>query len=379
MDLVDLTDDTVAVVLTPAPVGTVLPIDLTNDPARIDLTVEPIDLTVAPIDLTNDPAPIDVTVASIDVTVASIDVTVAPVDLTNDPAAVDWTNDPAAVDLTVAPIDADKKWILRQFFEHLEGKTLKGATAVHDGQEGHAVERAFGLTPNARNEPDIRGYELKKCSVKITFFDLAGVYPFSKNPEAWLNYAGESVTALQEELAADAPLKTRTRTIRTNFIRKFGTFKDKPDGRVRASWSGTCFPKVGAYNAFGQTLEVDPEGTIVAFYNAALDQRVVQGLDHPIPIALWPRAVLEKALQNKFGQKGFVLCKQDAHGVYRSICFGPPITFELFLDQFRKGIVHIDSGMKEGNARCYSHFRAPQHFWLHLVQEEWTRAKFKDL
>jgi len=370
MDLVDLTDDTVAVVLTP--VGTVAP---------IDLTVEPIDLTVAPIDLTNDPAPIDLTNDT-----APIDLTVEPIDLTNDPAPIDvtvapidWTNDPAAVDVTVAPIDADKKWILRQFFEHLEGKTLKGATAVHDGQEGHAVERAFGLTPNARNEPDIRGYELKKCSVKITFFDLAGVYPFSKNPEAWLNYAGESVTALQEELAADAPLKTRTRTIRTNFIRKFGTFKDKPDGRVRASWSGTCFPKVGAYNAFGQTLEVDPEGTIVAFYNAALDQRVVQGLDRPIPIALWPRAVLEKALQNKFGQKGFVLCKQDAHGVYRSLCFGPPITFELFLDQFRKGIVHIDSGMKEGNARCYSHFRAPQHFWLHLVQEEWTRAKFKDL
>jgi hypothetical protein len=86
--------------------------------------------------------------------------------------------------------------------------------------------------------------------------------------------------------------------------------------------------------------------------------------------------VLEKALHNKFGQKGFLLCKQDAHGVYRSVCFGPPITFDVFLDQFRKGVVHIDSGMKEGNARNYSHFRAPQHFWLHLVQEEWTSQRF---
>ena len=317
--------------------GAMAPIDLTKDLPVINLTVEPIDLTVEPIDLT-----------------------VEPIDLTND-----------------APVD-DKRWILQQFFDHLEGKTLKGAETKHDGEEGHSVERAFGLKPNGRNEPDIRGYELKKCSVKITFFDLAGVYPFSKNPEPLLKY-GETATPLLEELAADATMK-RTRTIRTNFIRKFGTLKEKPDGRVRASWSGTCFPKVGAYNAFGQTLEVDPEGNIVAFYNAALDQRVIPAaLDRPIPIALWPRAVLEKALQNKFGQKGFVLCKQDVHGVYRSICFGPPITFDLFIDQFRKGVIHIDSGMKEGNARCYSHFRAPQHFWLNMVQEEWTRESFADL
>ena len=330
-------------------------VDLTNDAS--------VDLTLKPIDLTND---------------ASV------VDLTNDASVVDLTNDASVVDLTLKPIDLtneapidDKRWILQQFFEHLEGKSLKG-NAKHDGQEGHSVERAFGLKPNARNEPDIRGYELKKCSNKITFFDLAGVYPFSKNPEPLLKY-DETATPLLEELAADATLK-RTRTIRTNFIRKFGTLKEKPDGRVRASWSGTCFPKVGAYNAFGQTLEVDPEGNIVAFYNAALDQRVIPAsLNRPIPIALWPRAVLEKALQNKFGQKGFVLCKQDVHGVYRSICFGPPITFDLFIDQFRKGVVHIDSGMKEGNARCYSHFRAPQHFWLNMVQEEWTSQQFQGL
>jgi hypothetical protein len=367
-------------------------VDLTGDRKVIDLTdrkvvdltdQKVIDLTDRKVvDLTGDQKVIDLTDPSV------VDETKDPLSdhtMAIDPPFVDLTKDPLQNSIVVdpivsptgiptgkptGPIDADKEWILRQFFEHLEGKTLKGV-AKHDGQEGHAVERAFGITPNARNEPDIRGYELKKCSNKITFFDLGGVYPFSKNPEPWIKYAGESATALLQELAANAPLKTRT-----SFIRKFGTFKEKSDGRVRASWSGTCFPKVGVYNACGQTLEVDPEGNIVAFYNAALDQRLSAALDRAVPIALWPRAVLEKALHNKFGQKGFLLCKQDAHGVYRSVCFGPPITFDVFLDQFRKGVVHIDSGMKEGNARNYSHFRAPQHFWLHLVQEEWTSQRF---
>jgi hypothetical protein len=65
-------------------------------------------------------------------------------------------------------IDIDKKFIITLFHKNVKGKNidLDGKNINHCGKEGHWLEEEMGIKPNAKNEPDINGYEMKKSSKK---------------------------------------------------------------------------------------------------------------------------------------------------------------------------------------------------------------------
>ena len=63
-------------------------------------------------------------------------------------------------------IDPDKEHIIMLFNYNVKGKEicLEGKNTLHCGKEGHWLEKQMGIKHNAKNEPDINGYEMKKSS-----------------------------------------------------------------------------------------------------------------------------------------------------------------------------------------------------------------------
>ena len=87
---------------------------------------------------------------------------------------------------------------------------------------------------NSKNEPDIRGYEMKKDSKKITFGDFSATeYLFSKNKPLLDEYNGNVITLSRKD-----------------FIKIFG--EKNPKKHNRYSWSGKPVPKYGEWNLYGQ-------------------------------------------------------------------------------------------------------------------------------
>ena len=79
-------------------------------------------------------------------------------------------------------IDIDKQDIITLFNNNVKGVEiiLEGKNAKHCGKEGHWLETKMGIKQNAKNEPDINGYEMKKSSSKTTLGDFsASEYAFS--------------------------------------------------------------------------------------------------------------------------------------------------------------------------------------------------------
>ena len=89
-------------------------------------------------------------------------------------------------------IDIDKQYIITLFNTRVKGVEiiLKGHKINHCGKEGHWLETKMGIKHNAKNEPDINGYEMKKSSIKITLGDFtASEYIFSrKNKRNIINH-----------------------------------------------------------------------------------------------------------------------------------------------------------------------------------------------
>jgi hypothetical protein len=243
--------------------------------------------------------------------------------------------------------------IIERFRTHVKGQVIDVSkyTGTHDGKEGHWLEERMGLKPNARNEPDIFGYEMKKGAAMITFGDWCATdYLFSKKRKSNVL---PSFTLSRKE-----------------FLESFG--QPNPTKNNRLAWSGRCFPKVGDYNEFGQKLVVDAQaGTVTAMYSSAHDKRPNKPNFElkEFPIAFWTREKLEKHVSSKFGQKGFFMCKKVGD-TYQKIRFGPPITFEFFIQKMVTGNIFIDGGMYDGNSRKYSQFRASEKFWDTLISEE---------
>jgi len=65
---------------------------------------------------------------------------------------------------TTSEIDIDKQDIITLFNNNVKGVeiSLEGQNVKHCGKEGHWLETKMGITHNAKNEPDINGYEMKK-------------------------------------------------------------------------------------------------------------------------------------------------------------------------------------------------------------------------
>lgn len=244
--------------------------------------------------------------------------------------------------------------IIERFRTHVKGQgiDLSAQTGSHDGKEGHWLEKRMGLKPNGKNEPDIFGYEMKKSATNISFGDWTATdYLFSKKRKT------DVLPALK--------------LTRAEFLKSFGQPNPKKDNRL--AWSGSCFPKVGDYNECGQKLVVDVQsGTVTAMYSSDRDGRSNKPkfeLVGEFPIAFWSKAKLENHVLKKFGQRGFFVCKKVGDA-YQKIRFGPPITFEFFIQNMATGDIYIDSGMYDGNARNYSLFRASEKFWDTLIVEE---------
>ena len=266
---------------------------------------------------------------------------------------------------------AVKQEIKRTFDENIRGRepVVLAAKSKHDGWEGHWLQEQFGLSADAKNAPDLNGFELKDDTG-------AGVTTFGDwSADQYIFY---SHTGCQQSFskAVDCKKCSNSQMSRAEFLRMFGT--PNPAKRDRHSWSGSVCPKVNRINEFGQTLTVSGDGTIKAEYLFSEDRRPNKRSIVPlafqvdgVSLATWQSASLRKKLENKFKVYGWFKCMQESngHGRYVGMVFGGPIEFEDWVEQVRLGNVYFDSGMYEGNSRNYSQWRASNQFWANLIEE----------
>lgn len=266
-----------------------------------------------------------------------------------------------------------KEQIIEIFRTNVKGKrpNVDGKNERHDGRKGHWLEQQFGVTANADNKADLWGYELKnETSSKTTFGDWsANVYVFT-NPMYSSLFDGEPKYEKQD-----------------SFVRIFGKPNEKKNGRH--SWSGTPCPKIDVYNDVGQILLIESNKDIVAIYSYTHDKRPDKAKIVPkelqienLEIARWygessPSSkrtdkCLKAKLEDKFNHEGWFTCKTDTEGKYDKICFGKPVTYDEWINLVKEGIVFFDSGMREGNKRPYSLWRANNDFWDSLIIETYN-------
>ena len=261
--------------------------------------------------------------------------------------------------------DEDKQYIINTFNEKVKDKfiILRSSDDGHDGKLGHWLETQMGITHNSKNEPDIRGYEMKKSSTKITFGDFsASEYAFSK-----------SKAIIDGNNKWDSE---NVRMSRSEFVRYFGTPKETKHDRF--SWSGKCVPKYNVWNDCGQILRIVPDGGIKIYYSYAHDKRDIKTsfpeylkVDIELLIVVWNSEKLRKHVENKFNVKGFFIIKHNKNkGVFDEIQFGSSFGIDHFIENIKSGKIIFDSGMKDGNSRNYSHFRsASTGFWDELLTQ----------
>lgn len=254
----------------------------------------------------------------------------------------------------IVTLPVDKQKIIDIFRANVLGRTADSALAnvKHAGRDGHWLETAMSIAHNASNSPDILGYEMKNgTSHKTTFGDWSADYYIFKD--------------------------AKYRIDRDAFLRIFGKPNLKKYGRF--SWSGEPCPVIGSWNAFGQTLIVDGDDNILAIYSYSKDLRFDKSNVVPLflqqenlTLARWSTEMMRKRLESKFNDKGWFKCEKNANGVYISIAFGDPITFQSWLGSVKAGLVFFDSGMYQGNKRNYSQWRANNSFWDNLVTSRYS-------
>jgi len=276
--------------------------------------------------------------------------------------SIDWQNDKFRIEV--------KNKIKHTFDESIRGREpiLPIGKKEHDGWEGHWLQEQFGLAADAKNAPDLNGFELKDDTGRVTTFG-------DWSADEYIFFSHSACQRNPSKAAQCAKCKNASIS-RTEFLQIFGT--PNPAKKDRHSWSGSVCPKVNGINQYGQILTVYPDGTIRAEYDYNMDQRPDK--DSVVPLALhketvalatWHSASLKKKLENKFKEHGWFKCMQESkgHGKYVGIVFGGPIEFEDWVKQVRLGNVYFDSGMYEGNSRKYSQWRASNAFWTSLTEE----------
>lgn len=83
-------------------------------------------------------------------------------------------------------------------------------------------------------------------------------------------------------------------------------------------------------------------------------------------IAIWLEKNLRTKINNKFNVNGFFICNKE-NDIYTSISYGLKFNYESFINHFKDGKIILDSGMKNGNSRNYSSFRANSNFWKEKI------------
>lgn len=262
--------------------------------------------------------------------------------------------------------ESGKIQIIERFDKSIRGYCFQDFANVcdlpkHDGKEGHWLETKMGITHNNRNEADINGYEMKKCSKKITLGDFSATeYLFSKNRH------------LIDKINNWENLETG-KIDRSEFIKIFGN--PNPAKNNRHSWSGKCVPKYNTWNSNGQILTITEKNNIIILYSFSKDTRSIK-TKNPIflqkdnvVIAFWRASKLTQHIDNKFNKKGFFICTKNGNK-YEKIRFGKPFNFEYFIKCLKDSKIIFDSGMYDGNTRNYSHFRG-SYFWDELITEEY--------
>lgn len=246
---------------------------------------------------------------------------------------------------SVKSIDKNILKIVEIFVNNVLGKKseVEEVNQSHDGKDGHWLETQMGIDHNRKNEPDILGYEMKnKTGSKTTFGDWSADYYLFKDSQYKIS--------------------------RDNFITIFGKKNEKKKGRF--SWSGEPIPKINKYSTYGQILEVDEHENVIIKYSYSEDQRINKDTLIPknlrknsITIAKWEKNTLKKRVENKFNVKGWFICEKNPDGYYNRIVFGPPITWNMWINDVKKGLIFFDSGMYVGNNRPYSQWRANNKYW----------------
>lgn len=249
-----------------------------------------------------------------------------------------------------AQIEAEKRKIVGRFYQSAFGRRLRQQSS-HDGKAGHNAETLMGLRHNSSNSPDFGLIELKTemGGSRITFGDWSPDYKIWKSQSHNIS--------------------------RDEFMKIFGKYNEEES---RWSWSGTPVPKINLHNAYGQTMKVESDLSIVIQYSYSQDQRPDKADAVPphlqkenLTLARWSSFRLRSLVENKFNLGGWCKLKADKDGVCNAIVFGRPFTYEEWIGWVKSGNVFFDSGMHQGNARPYSHWRAENSHWDSLVTESY--------
>ena len=250
-----------------------------------------------------------------------------------------------------------KREILRTFNKNVKGKVpdLSRFNSSHDGAEGDWLTVAMGLSVNGRNEPDFKGFEMKKDSKKTTFGD-------------WQPDTGLYMSTAK----GIKPALTRI-----EFLKIFGLKSKDQTGRKlgRYSWSGKAFPSVKGLNEQGQIIKIDNNNNVKVFYFFSKDKRLDKKKIVPkhlqkddLVLVEWTAEGLKNRLEKKFNKLGWFKCLTDDDGRYVSVQFGMPINFEIFMALAKTGDVFCDCGMYSTNPRPYMTWRASKNIWDSLAE-----------
>jgi len=246
-------------------------------------------------------------------------------------------------------MESDKQKIIDNFRTHVTNVEicLEGQNVAHCGKEGHWLEKKMGIKPNAKNEPDILGYEMKTGESTTTFVDKAPNNMFIGN----------------------TPIPKRKNTQEKRRFWELYASKKESDEPTIGGWSSH------RYNLSGQKLYVDEQNNINIKYDYSHDQRpnkdsIVGLIKEPHIIMQWNADTLKSTIENKFNQKGFFKCVKQ-HNKFVKICFGGPIAYEFWIDKVKKGLIYHD-GYSKVNGRGRHVFRASNKFWNDLITEEYS-------
>lgn len=262
-------------------------------------------------------------------------------------------------------IDSDKQEIITLFYNNVKGVEicLKNMNIKHCGKEGHWLETKMEIKHNSKNAADIYGYELKKCSSRYSLGDFsASEYAFSnKNKRTLINISNN--------------WNDKIIMSKNDFIQIFGN--QNPNKNNRYSWSGSCIPTYNNWNSNGQNLLINDNNDIIIYYSYSKDIRDIKETfpdylkKDNIMIAIWKEEKMKEHINNKFNDKGFIICKK-VNNKYEKLCFGKKFDFNYFIECVKNKTIYFDSGMYEGNRRNYSHFRANSNIFENLIIEEYS-------
>lgn len=255
--------------------------------------------------------------------------------------------------LTSYNLNENSEFFKKQLKDIFE-KRIKNRNTSCIKDEGHWLEKCFGVEKNANPIADIHGFEIKKSSKKITFGDWsADEYIFK--PSFVLNDFNQQNPSLTKD----------------KFLMIFGT---KNTILQRFSWSGKCVPQYNTFNDYGQMLTSDFNDNLYIIYSHKHDMflnrkpKWVQKQNIYV-LAYWSKDKIKTLVNNKFNKRGFIICTKNNFNNFQNIFFGKPINFEMWMQLLKSGKIFFDSGMYQGNDRYYSMWRASNEIWSECIYE----------